>query len=67
VFCEEKFEGDGAMESRIEHVGKHMESRRRNGLYPVAVADWNEDKELEAWSLLHGMIVKRKGVLEVSR
>jgi hypothetical protein len=67
VFCEEKFEGDGAVETRIEHVGKHMESRRKDGLAPVAVVDWSEDKELESWLLLHGMIVKRKGLLEVSR
>lgn len=67
VFCEEKFEGDGAMESRTEHVGKHMENRRKDGLDPVAVAEWREDKELEAWLLCNGMVVKKKGVLEVSK
>jgi hypothetical protein len=67
VFCEESFEGDGAMESRTEHVGKHMESRRREGSDLVAVGDWREDKELESWLLLHGMIVQKRGVLEVSK
>jgi hypothetical protein len=67
VFCEETFEGEGAMESRTEHMGKHMESRRKEGLEPVAVGNWREDKELEAWLLLHGMIVRKNGVLEVSK
>ena len=68
VFCEEKFEGDGAMESRTEHVGKHMESRRKEGLEPVAVGEWREDGELEAWLLVHGMVVKGKGGgLEVAK
>lgn len=67
VFCEEMFEGEGAMEARVEHVGKHMESRRKEGLDPVAVGDWREDEELEAWLLLHGMIVRKKGGLEVSK
>ena len=55
------------MESRTEHVGKHMESRRKEGLDPVAVGDWCEDKELESWLLLHGMIAQKRGVLEVSK
>lgn len=67
VFCEETFEGEGAMEARIEHVGKHMESRRKEGLDPVAVGDWHEDEDLEPWLLRHGMIVRKKGVLEVSK
>ncbi|GAB7327966.1 hypothetical protein MBLNU13_g00030t2 [Cladosporium sp. NU13] len=67
VFCEDTFEGDGAMESRTEHVGKHMESRRKEGLDPVAVGDWREDEELESWLLRHGMIARQKGVLEVSK
>lgn len=67
VFCEEMFEGEGAMEARTEHVGKHMESRRKEGLDPVAVGDWREDEDLESWLLRHGMIVRKKGVLEVSK
>lgn len=67
VFCEETFEGEGAMESRTEHVGKHMESRRKEGLDPVAVVDWREDGELESWLLRHGMVVRKKGGLEVSK
>lgn len=55
------------MESRTEHMGKHMESRRKEGLDPVAVADWREDRELESWLLLHGMVVERKGGLEISK
>lgn len=55
------------MEARIEHVGKHMESRRKEGLDPVAVGDWHEDEDLEPWLLRHGMIVRKKGVLEVSK
>lgn len=65
IFCEEKFEGEGAMEIWTEHVGKHMESRRKEGLDPVAVADWREDKELESWLLLHEKIGQGKEGLEV--
>jgi hypothetical protein len=65
VFCEETFEGDAALESRTEHVGKHMESRRKDGLEPVPVADWREDQELEDWLLRYKMIVRSKGVLEL--
>jgi hypothetical protein len=67
VFCEETFEGEGAMEGRTEHVGKHLETRRKEGLDPVAVGDWREDKELESWMLLHGMVVRKNGVLRVSK
>lgn len=65
VFCEETFEGEGAVESRMEHVGKHMESRRKEGLHPVAVGDWQEDEGLESWLLRHRMIVRKEGGLEV--
>ena len=67
VFCEQTFEGEGAMEARTEHVGKHMESRRKEGLDPVDVGHWREDEDLESWLLLHGMIVQNKGVFEVSK
>lgn len=67
VFCEESFEGETALESRTEHVGKHMEARKRDGLSPVAVGDWNEDKELESWLLRHKMIARKNGSLEVSK
>lgn len=67
IFCEDRFEGEGAMEIWTEHVGKHMESRRKEGLDPVDVADWRNDEELETWLLLHEKIVKGKGGLEVSK
>jgi hypothetical protein len=65
VFCEETFDGDAALESRTEHVGKHMEGRRKDGVEPVAVAEWREDQELEEWLLRYKMIVWSNGVLEL--
>jgi hypothetical protein len=65
VFCEETFEGDTALESRVEHVGKHMESRRKDGLEPVPVVDWRGDQELEAWLLRYKMMFRSKGALEL--
>jgi hypothetical protein len=65
VFCEETFEGDAALQSRTEHVGKHMESRRKDGFEPVAMADWRGDQELEDWLLRYKMIARSKGALEL--
>lgn len=67
VFCDEKFEGGSSLESRLEHMGKHMERQKKAGLGPIAVQDWREDKELEEWLVCHGMLVRRRGRLEVPK
>lgn len=67
VFCDERFEGATSLESRLEHMGKHMERQKKAGLSPVAVQDWREDKGLEAWLVSHGMLVRRRGRLEVPK
>ncbi|KAM0714916.1 hypothetical protein Q7P37_009381 [Cladosporium fusiforme] len=61
VFCNDVFEGAGCLEARMEHVGRHMEERKREGLEAVEAEGWREDADLERWLLLHKLVVRRKG------
>jgi len=63
VFCGERFAEDGAegLESALEHMGKHMDSRRKAGLGPVATGEWRADKGLEEWMLESGILGRGTG------
>lgn len=60
VFCPEEFEGEGGLERRMEHVGKHLESHGKMGSELVAIGEWGEDEELEGWMKQHGVVVRTK-------
>lgn len=66
VFCDEVFEGPGCLEARMEHIGRHMEENRKEGLLAVEVDSWRCDAELESWLVKHGLVVRRKGGLVLS-
>lgn len=49
-FCPETFPaGPQGLESRLEHMGKHMDLRRKEGLGPVGIGEWRRDLGLEGW------------------
>jgi hypothetical protein len=61
VFCNERFEGGAeGLESRLEHMGKHMDSRRKEGKEPVEVEEWKRDEGLEGWLEGCGVLVRER-------
>lgn len=72
VFCNERFEGGAqGLESRLEHMGKHMDSRRKEGKEPVSAEKWKVDEGLEGWLVGCGVLVREgkgsgKGRLRVA-
>jgi hypothetical protein len=66
VFCGDDFEGGAqGLESRLEHMGKHMDTRRKAGLEPVGVEEWKIDEGLQGWLLACGVLVREGGRLVV--
>ena len=59
VFCGEHFEGGAqGLESRLEHMGKHMDARRIEGKEPLRVEEWKVDEGLEGWLVGCGVLVR---------
>lgn len=65
VFCEDTFEGEGCLEARMEHVGRHLEERKKGGLQAMDVRDWKGDAELEEWLVRNEMVVRKRGGVPV--
>jgi hypothetical protein len=66
VFCGEGFQsGAQGLESRLEHMGKHMDTRRKEGKEPVGVEEWRADEGLEGWLLACGVLARERGGLVV--
>jgi hypothetical protein len=62
VFCGSSFEGGAqGLESRLEHMGKHMDARRKADLEPVRVEEWKVDEGLEGWLVGCGVLVREEG------
>lgn len=63
LFCEERFEGEGCLGEYMEHVGRHMDERKKLGMEAVALAEWRGDGEMERWLLDQGLVVEGEGAL----
>lgn len=63
LFCEERFEGEGCLGEYMEHVGRHMDERKKLGMEAVALAEWKGDGEMERWLLEQGLVVEGEGAL----
>ena len=42
-------------------MGKHMDTRRKEGKEPVGAEDWKRDEGLEGWLLACGVLVRERG------
>lgn len=58
TFCNERFDGPGSFEQRLEHVGKHMEDARKEGKELEELGAWSVDEETERWLLEHKVLVR---------
>lgn len=47
----------------MEHVGRHMDERKKLGMEAVALAEWKGDGEMERWLLDQGLVVEGEGAL----
>lgn len=57
LFCDETFSGPNSWDSRMEHVGRHLEKDRKSGNSKIWNVDsWNKDPELERWYYDEGII-----------
>lgn len=62
LFCDRTFEGPTSWEERMEHVGRHLEKDRNNGVDLLDVKSWNNDDALEQYYTNEGLIVKEQGI-----
>jgi hypothetical protein len=46
-------------------MGKHMDTRRKEGKEPVGAEEWKADEGLEEWLLACGVLVRERGGLVV--
>ncbi|KAF2723121.1 hypothetical protein K431DRAFT_220571 [Polychaeton citri CBS 116435] len=59
LFCDEKFTGESSWDERMEHVGRHMESLRKDGS-PAGTqpSQWRDDGLSQAYLIAEGLIVR---------
>jgi len=56
LFCPEIFKGLNSWDTRMEHIGRHLEKDRKDGGRLGDVERWTVDKELETWLLEEGIV-----------
>ena len=63
LFCDATFEGSTTWEERMEHVGKHMETAKKDGQEQVNPQDWRHDQATEDYLMAQGLVVRSRGHL----
>jgi len=58
ALCNERFDGPGSFDQRLEHIGKHLEDARKEGKESEELSAWAIDEETERWLLEHRVLVK---------
>ncbi|KXL46649.1 hypothetical protein M433DRAFT_206941 [Acidomyces richmondensis BFW] len=66
IFCNKEFDGPNSWEERLEHIGKHMESTKKDGKYPVHPKQWRFDGTMEEYLAREGLITQRDGQWELT-
>jgi hypothetical protein len=61
LFCPKTFVGPSSWEERMEHIGRHLEKDRGSDLDMLNVKAWSEDKPLERYMLVEGLIARENG------
>ena len=49
----------------MEHVGRHLEKDRKNGIDMLDFASWNLDHGLEQYLIEEGLITREAGVWKI--
>ncbi|KAI4730624.1 hypothetical protein E4T49_01650 [Aureobasidium sp. EXF-10728] len=65
IFCCSTFSGPQAWIQRTEHISRHLERLRRDGIEVPKVENWRRDVELERWCLEIGVLVPHRGRVRV--
>lgn len=61
IFCEKQFQGRGSWDERMEHVGGHFETaKKQNDASKIDRDNWRVDIEAEGWMIQQG-ILERNG------
>lgn len=62
IFCTDRFKGNDSSKAWLEHVGKHLSKRSKDGKQERdnATIDWEKDDTLRAWLLEVGVVVSDK-------
>jgi len=66
IFCKHDFDGPNSWEERLEHIGKHMESTKKDGKDPVHPKQWRLDGIMEDYLAREGLITKQRGEWELA-
>ncbi|KAF2161813.1 hypothetical protein M409DRAFT_27869 [Zasmidium cellare ATCC 36951] len=67
IICEKVFRGHGAWDERMEHIGRHMETAKKEGEQPSDPRKWKRDEFAERWMRDHELlIVNENGGLELA-
>ena len=61
VVCDQTFNGAGTWDERMEHIGRHMEAAKKDGLDTIDPCNWKVDQSTEAWLASERLIVRSKG------
>ena len=58
LFCDQRFNGANTWDERLEHIGRHMESKKKSSNEPVDPSGWQEDVALHDWLQKEGIIAR---------
>lgn len=58
LMCDVHFQGPGSWDQRMDHMGRHLESARRDPDEPINSQDWRDDPSTRAWLADKGVIVR---------
>lgn len=67
IICEKRFHGPGAWDERMEHIGRHMETAKKEGELPVHASKWKTDELTTQWMINQRiLIMDEDGQLELA-
>ena len=58
LFCEVQFNGASTWDERLEHIGRHMETAKKESEEPIDPQEWQQDVTLEEWLAQEGIIAR---------
>ncbi|KAK4507460.1 hypothetical protein PRZ48_001195 [Zasmidium cellare] len=61
IICEKTFSGHNTWDDRMEHIGRHMETAKKEGEQPSDPRRWKTDEFTEQWMLQERILVWNDG------
>jgi hypothetical protein len=55
-FCEQRFEGTNTWDERMEHVGAHMDTSKKDNGEAINMKDWKHDDDLHDYLVAEGIV-----------